>query len=143
MSRQRLVQLIHIARNELQMDEDTYRQMLQGLTGKSSTKGMDIPQLNRVLESMKQKGFRIKPARKVKSALPLDNHPQSKKIRALWLEMADNGIVRDRSEQALTRWVKRETGVDRLQWLDAAQASSVIEKLKQWQHRTMRSTRHD
>ena len=61
MTKQRLIQLIHIARNDLQMDEDTYRQMLQGLTGKASTKGMDTPQLNRVLESMKNKGFRIKP----------------------------------------------------------------------------------
>ena len=41
MTKQRLIQLIHIARNDLQMDEDTYRQMLQGLTGKASTKGMD------------------------------------------------------------------------------------------------------
>ena len=41
MTKQRLIQLIHIARNELGMDEDTYRQMLQGLTGKASTKGMD------------------------------------------------------------------------------------------------------
>ncbi|STF45209.1 Mu prophage; modulation of host gene protein [Escherichia coli] len=36
MTKQRLIQLIHIARNELGMDEDTYRQMLQGLTGKAS-----------------------------------------------------------------------------------------------------------
>lgn len=30
MQKKRLIQLIHIARNELGMDEDTYRQMLQG-----------------------------------------------------------------------------------------------------------------
>ncbi|EMW36741.1 hypothetical protein ECP02989422_4724 [Escherichia coli P0298942.2] len=46
MQKKRLIQLIHIARNELGMDEDTYRQMLQGLTGKASTKGMDTTQLN-------------------------------------------------------------------------------------------------
>ena len=94
MQKKRLIQLIHIARNELGMDEDTYRQMLQGLTGKASTKGMDTTQLNCVLESMKKKGFRVKPARKASSGLPLDNHPQSRKIRALWLEMAAAGIVR-------------------------------------------------
>lgn len=79
MTKQRLIQLIHIARNELGMDEDTYRQMLQGLTGKASTKGMDTTQLNCVLESMKRKGFRVKPAGKASSGLPLDNHPQSRK----------------------------------------------------------------
>ncbi|GIZ56481.1 hypothetical protein ECTHUN287_23300 [Escherichia coli] len=59
MQKQRLIQLIHIARNELGMDEDTYRQMLQGLTGKASTKGMDTTQLNCVLESMKRKAFAL------------------------------------------------------------------------------------
>lgn len=135
MDKQRLIQLIHIARSDLQMDEDTYRQMLQGLTGKASTKWMDNTQLNRVLESMKKKGFRIKPAGKAKSDLPLDNHPQSKKIRALWLEMAAAGTVRDSSEQALALWVKRETGISALRWLSNEQASSVIEKLKKWQRR--------
>ncbi|MCV4639548.1 regulatory protein GemA, partial [Escherichia coli] len=87
------------------------------LTGKASTKGMDTTQLNCVLESMKKKGFRVKPARKASSGLPLDNHPQSRKIRALWLEMAAAGIVRDRSENALARWIKRETGISALRWL--------------------------
>ena len=135
MTKQRLIQLIHIARNDLQMDEDTYRQMLQGLTGKASTKGMDVTQLNRVMESMKNKGFRIKPTVKARSGLPLDPHPQSKKIRSLWLEMASAGIVRDSSEQALAWWVKRETGISALRWLSNEQASSVIEKLKKWQRR--------
>lgn len=135
MNKQRLIQLIHIARNDLQMDEDTYRQMLQGLTGKASTKGMDATQLNRVMESMKKKGFCIKPAGKSRSGLPLDTHPQSKKLRALWLEMASAGIVRDSSEQALSLWVQRETGISALRWLSNEQASNVIEKLKKWQRR--------
>lgn len=113
MTKQRLIQLIHIARSDLQ----------------------DTPQLNRVLESMKKKGFRIKPAGKATSGLPLDSHPQSKKIRALWLEMAAAGVVRDSSEQALALWVKRETGISALRWLSNEQASSVIEKLKKWQRR--------
>lgn len=135
MTKQRLIQLIHIARNDLQMDEDTYRQMLQGLTGKTSTKGMDVTQLNRVMESMKKKGFRVKPSGKARSGLPLDTHPQSKKLRALWLEMASAGIVRDSSEQALALWVQRETGISALRWLSNEQASNVIEKLKKWQRR--------
>ena len=135
MNKQRLIQLIHIARSNLQMDEDTYRQMLQGLTGQASTKGMDTTQLNRVLESMKNKGFRIKSAGKASSGLPLDSHPQSKKIRALWLEMATAGIIRDSSEKALSLWVQRETGISALRWLNNEEASRVIEKLKKWQRR--------
>lgn len=135
MTKQQLIQLIHIARNDLKMDEDTYRQMLQGLTGTASTKGMDIPQLTKVLESMKKKGFRVKPAVN-KTGVAMDDHPQSRKIRALWLDMAAAGIIRDSSELALTRWVKRETGIDGLRWLNMEQASNVIEKLKKWHYRT-------
>ena len=139
MTKQRLIQLIHIARNDLKMDEDTYRQMLQGLTGTASTKNMDIIQLTKVMESMKKKGFRIKSAGKPTSGIPLDDAPQSRKIRALWLEMADAGIVRDRSEKALSLWVKRETGISALRWLSDEQASNVIEKLKKWQRRPARA----
>lgn len=46
--------------------------------------------------------------------------------------MAAAGIVRDSSEQALTLWVKRETGISALRWFSNEQASRVIEKLKKW-----------
>ncbi|WP_197062196.1 MULTISPECIES: gp16 family protein [unclassified Serratia (in: enterobacteria)] len=138
MSKPKLIQLIHIASSELKLDKDTYSQMLLTLTGKTSTRDMDVPQLTKVLKSLKGKGFKVRPAKKARAQHPLDDSPQSKKIRALWLEMADQGIVRDSSEQALARWIKRETGVDSLQWLEPEQASSAIEKLKQWQHRAVR-----
>ncbi len=112
--------------------------MLLAETGKASTREMDIPQLTRVLEAMKKRGFKIQSFRKSKKSRPLDRHPQSKKIRALWLEMASIGIVRNSSEQALAHWVKRETNIDGLQWLDSDQASSIIEKLKKWQNRVTR-----
>jgi hypothetical protein len=51
--------------------------------------------------------------------------------------MAAAGVIRDNSELALARWVKRETGVDGLHWLNSEQASSVIEKLKKWRYRAM------
>ncbi|WP_448511732.1 gp16 family protein [Photorhabdus laumondii] len=138
MAKRKLIQLIHIARSDLKLDEDTYRQMLLSETGKASTREMDIPQLTRVLEAMKTRGFKIKSFRKSKTSHPLDSHPQSKKIRALWLEMASIGIVRNGSEQALAHWIKRKTNIDGLQWLDSDQASSIIEKLKKWQNRVTR-----
>ncbi len=60
MQKKRLIQLIHIARNELGMDEDTYRQMLQGLTGKASTKGMDTTQLNWKLKKWQRRAAGVK-----------------------------------------------------------------------------------
>lgn len=135
MTKNQLIKLIHIAKRDLQLDDDTYRQLLITVTGKASTRDMTVPQLDTVLGAMKKRGFRIKTAKKANSTRPLDDSPQSRKIRALWLEMTDAGIIRDRSEAALAHWVKRETGVDSLQWLNSEQACAIIEKLKQWQRR--------
>lgn len=132
----RLIKLIHVARRELRMDDDTYRLMLagmRGLDGATSTADLSVPNLLRVLEQLKQKGFKVRPNNKAKR--PLADDEQSKKIRALWLTLHDMGAVRDPSEEALAKYVLRMTKVAALQWLTAAQASQVIENLKQWMGR--------
>nr|WP_113866246.1 regulatory protein GemA [Brenneria salicis]NMN91596.1 phage gp16-like protein [Brenneria salicis ATCC 15712 = DSM 30166]RBP63067.1 phage gp16-like protein [Brenneria salicis ATCC 15712 = DSM 30166]RLM30778.1 Rha family transcriptional regulator [Brenneria salicis ATCC 15712 = DSM 30166] len=139
MNKPQLIKLIHIAKRDLRLDDETYRQLLTTTTGKTSTRDMTVPQLDNVLKAVKRRGFKIKSAKKANSTRPLDDAPQSRKIRALWLEMADMNIIRDRSEAALARWVKRETGVDSLHWLNSEQASVVIEKLKQWQRRARKT----
>ncbi|EDN2204868.1 regulatory protein GemA [Salmonella enterica] len=141
MKRSNIIQLIHIAKSQMGMDIDTYRQMLLSITGKTSTSDMNPGQLNKVLAAMKGKGFVVKPSSKARTTRPLADYPQAKKLRALWLEMYAQGIVRDSSEEALRRWVKRETGVDGLQWLEADKASTAIEKLKKWQERELQKLR--
>ncbi|EMK8626509.1 regulatory protein GemA [Salmonella enterica subsp. enterica serovar Newport] len=141
MERGKLIQLIHVAKNKLGIDTDTYRQMLVSITRITSTSTMNPGQLNKVLNAMKAKGFRVKPASKAQTSRPLVDTPQVKKLRALWLEMHVSGIVRDSSETALQAWVKRETGVDRLQWLEPEQASHCIEKLKKWLARGLKKQR--
>ncbi|HEA0272893.1 TPA: regulatory protein GemA [Salmonella enterica] len=140
-NRARIIQLIHIAKSKLGIDTDTYRQMLLSITGKTSTSDMNPGQLNKVLAAMKAKGFVVKPASKARTTRQLADYPQAKKLRALWLEMYAQGIVRDSSEEALRRWVKRETGVDGLQWLEPEMASSAIEKLKNWQKDRLKKLR--
>lgn len=131
-----LIKLIHVARRELRMDDDTFRLMLAsmtGLDGATSSADLSVPNLLRVLEQLKQKGFKPRPNKAGKR--PLANDDQSKKIRSLWLLLHDLGAVRDPSEKALANFVKSMTKVSALQWLSVPQASRVIENLKQWQHR--------
>ena len=135
-NRLRLIKLIHVARRELRMDADTYRLMLagmKGLDGATSTADLSVPNLLRVLEQLKQKGFKVRPNKAGKR--PLADDDQSKKIRSLWLALHDLGEVRDSSEAALAKFVLSMTRVSALQWLSTAQASRVIENLKQWQYR--------
>ncbi|EDI1750875.1 regulatory protein GemA [Salmonella enterica] len=140
-NRARIIQLIHIAKSQMGMDTDTYRQMLLSITGKTSTSDMNPGQLNKVLATMKTKGFVVKPASKARTTRALADYPQAKKLRALWLEMYAQGIVRDSSEEALRRWVKRETNVDGLQWLESDKASMAIERLKKWQESRLKKLR--
>ncbi|MDH1007390.1 regulatory protein GemA [Pseudomonas nicosulfuronedens] len=132
-NRARLIKLIHVARRELQMDDDTYRLMLagmKGLGGASSTADLSVPNLYRVLEQLKQKGFKVRPNKNTKRPPAAD--PQSRKIRSLWLTLRDAGALRDPSEEALLKFVHGMTEVDALQWLTTEQASLVIEALKKW-----------
>lgn len=136
-----LIKLIHVARRELQMDDDTYRLMLSGmpaLGGVTSTADLSVPNLVQVLEQLKQKGFKVRPTSTSKRPRAKDG--QSRKIRSLWLSLRDAGVLRDPSEKALVNFVHGATGVAALQWLTGAQASQVIEQLKQWLQRAEAKT---
>ncbi|EIY0667472.1 regulatory protein GemA [Salmonella enterica] len=135
MNRAALIKTIHIGKKQLGLDTDTYRQMLLSVTGINSAGDMNLTQLKKVLDAMRARGFVVRLGKKARSSRPLVDTPQVKKLRALWLEMHQQGKVRDSSEVALQAWVKRETGVDKLQWLEPGMASLCIEKLKKWQKR--------
>lgn len=136
-NRLRLIKLIHVARRELRMDEETYRLMLSGmpvLDGVTSTADLSVPNLVQVLEQLKRKGFKVRPS--TTSKRPRAKDGKSRKIRSLWLSLRDAGVLRDASEEALVNFVKGSTGAPALQWLTGAQASQVIEQLKLWLQRT-------
>ena len=89
------------------------------------------------VEAMKDKGVKVTFAAGYQgdSTSPgrrLADDRQSKKICALWLELHGQGKVRSPSEESLCVYVRRQTGIDALQWLDNKQAARVIEALKAW-----------
>jgi phage gp16-like protein len=135
-SRQRLIRLIHVAKRDLVMEEDVYRDILKHVGGEESSKDLTLVGLEKVLHHMKNAGFRVRRKKpQTASNRPLADDPQSKKIRALWLSLHEAGAVKNPSEAALAAYVKRITGVDALQWISSEQASRVIETLKQWVNR--------
>jgi len=137
--------LLQVGKAELQWDDEFYYGIwlpMQGATlkdGKYSATTMSIGQLYQAVETLKKLGFKPKHAND-KSTRKLAGDAQSKKIRALWLEMHNQGIVRDPSESSLANYVKRLTGVEALQWLDTRQAGGVIEALKKWQARANKAS---
>lgn len=118
------------------MEDEVFRLMLthmEGLGGATSCSGLSVANLLRVVEQLKQRGF--KPRAGARRTRSLADDAQSRKIRSLWLTLHGLGAVRDSSEAALGRYVMGATRVAALQWLSTSQASQVIEQLKQWQRR--------
>jgi len=132
----KMIQLIHIAKSKLGIDDATYRSILERKTGKTSSKSMSMSELESVLEHMRTLGFedQSKPATKAQVKRLADD-PQSKMIRHLWLRLRDLGQLRDSSESALATFVFRQTKVERLEWLNGYQAAQLIEAMKRWVER--------
>ena len=139
-----VIKLIHVARRELRLDDDTYRALLTSvIPGKSSCRDMSLPELQAVLEAMEEKGFKVKPRKKPRR-LPSPSDT-SLKIRAVWHTMAADGFIRDDSDAALDRFVQRQTsqinggkGIASLEWLRGDVASGLLESLKQWHVRDIK-----
>lgn len=135
--RARLIRLIHIAKAQLQLDEDVYRDILRSKAkGKDSSTELTVLELDAVLEHMKRGGFKVKgaPQKAPRTARTrrMADDPEAKKIRALWLLLRDLGVLKNASEEALAAYVKRMTKVDDLHWINGHQAETVIESLKKW-----------
>ncbi|MEB6425728.1 gp16 family protein [Citrobacter freundii] len=143
MSKAPTIKLIHVARRSLGLDDETYRAMLGSVVpGKTSCRDMSQPELQKVLKAMEEKGFKVKPTKKPRRmSSPSDT---SLKIRAVWRTMHSDGFVRDGSDAALDRFVKRQTsqinggqGVASLEWLRGDMEVTFLESLKQWHIRAM------
>lgn len=124
----KLMGMIHVAKAQLGMDEETYRDFLHNTLGKRSLAGSTGKEQWRVVEAFKRLGFQPRPIHKGKD---LPDYPQARKIRALWLTMADCGFIRNRSEAALNAYVQRITG-QTLSGATVKQCQLVIETLKKW-----------
>jgi phage gp16-like protein len=100
---------------------------------KSKTKDMTVWELEKVITNLKLKGFKVKSSKKTGKITATE--PVHKKIRSLWLELADAGEIKNRSEKAINSYVKRIAGVEVMDLLTQKQAMVVIESLKSWQAR--------
>lgn len=130
---------IHIGKGQLHLSEDIYRDIIREASGGKTESAADLDWRGRraVLERYAELGWKPRHRGKTpaKPSRPLADDGQSRKIRALWIELHQAGKVRDSSEQALGSYLKRMTGVAALQWLNNEQAILVIESLKKWLER--------
>lgn len=119
---------IHVGRKALGLDEETYRDLLERVTGQRSASGMNARQHEAVIGEMRRLGFKPDAA----PAKRLDG-PFAKKLQALWIAGWNLGLVEDRRDQALLAFVARQTGLSHTRFLtDPRSAAKAIEGLKAW-----------
>lgn len=115
-SRRSLMAKLHIARKDLRLDEDTYRAMLENLTGKRSAADCTDRQLVMLVAALRKRGWR-------------DSRPKGPKVRPEFEEALGkiNALRLDTKKPwtYVESIAKRMYGVG-LSWLDGEQLRGVI-----------------
>ena len=148
----KLIQLIHIGKQQLNMDEFSYREMVKRLTNKTSSTKCTIVELHKILHELQQKGAKVKwfAKRGTKSTAysPATGEIKVKseiahKIRAVWIQMGKQGFLQDGSEKALNSYMRKVMNKGKsvlalnVGALNGNDASRFLEILKRWHRRVM------
>jgi len=120
-SRTKMIQAVRAACHRLGLDDDARRETQLALTGKTSMTEMSIAELGIVLDRLNKdwKG-------------PSAHRAHVGKVRALWWSLYWLGAVDEPNDAAIGAFVRRQTGVSALRFLDHKAAPAVIEALKAW-----------
>lgn len=117
--------MIHIAKKQLGLDDDTYRDVLWCVCRAKSAADLDAHGRAMLLRHFRSLGWA--PRSKTKR-----NPPQVRKIWSLWYQLRDAGLIADASSKGLRSEVRKLTGVDDLRFCTAEQLAHIIECFKQW-----------
>ena len=136
------IKKIHILKSALKIDDDTYRSMLGGFGAKSSKdRSFTIGKADELIQDLVVKATaagvweKRKPARKAQAKRRLADDPQSKMLRAYWIQLHQAGKVTNPAESALCAFAKRMTRKDDLSWLSDRDVTVVKKALKDWLER--------
>ncbi|MDD0823736.1 DUF1018 domain-containing protein [Mannheimia sp. AT1] len=148
----KLIQLIHIAKSQLNMDDLSYRELLKRLTNKTSSTKCTVVELHKVLHELQAKGAKVKyfakRGKKPTAYSPATGETTVKseivhKIRAVWITMGKHGFLNDPSEKALNAYMRKVMNKNRsvlvlnVGALDGNDAAKMLEILKKWHKRVM------
>lgn len=120
-SRRKLIQAARAAARRLGLDDDDRRALQVEVVGKRSLGDMTLAELGKLLDRLNRdwKG-------------PSGDRAHTSKIRALWWTLYWLGAVDEPKDRAIDGFVRRQTSVSALRFLDSRQAHSVIDALKSW-----------
>jgi len=112
------------------LSDESYRQILQRTAGvASSTEIRAIGKAKAVLAEFDRLHI-APPAGKRRQLTAIQ-----RKMWSCWQQLADAGLVVDRSMPALRAWIEAQYGVSDLQFLTWPQECNAIERMKRWRLR--------
>lgn len=114
---------IHIARQQLGMDEDSYRAMLRSVGGVASAKDLDASGASKVLRHLERCGFKGQRNDGRRPRVPASRDAQLRKIEAL---LADAG----RPWAYVQGMVKRMCKLDAIDFCDGPMLGKLIAALE-------------
>lgn len=130
---------IQIARRDLALEDDDYRDMLERITGKRSSRGLSPAEMDRVLVELRRLGFNPqamngqRPGRRWRQPEP---RADLRLILVLWRLLGEAGAA-GRGRAALNAFIANPKFVDKwgasptdLRFLTIERAQDVIEALK-------------
>ncbi len=143
---------IHIAKKDLALDDDSYRQVITDIGKAKSGSSADLSSLGRarVLQHFISKGWKPRskpghraPKRATQDGEVLASDNQVRMIRSIWIQMADAGVITNREESSLRTWVRSTTrryhpqhaGYSAPEFLPGWVAQKVVEHIKSWARR--------
>ncbi len=125
---------IHVLKKNANLDDDTYRDLLERETGKRSCKGMASAEQLKVISALQ----RLLPEQDPNAAQGKRATGKfAKKLQALWIAGYNLGVIANKSDEAMIAFLQRQTGLDHHRFLqDGRDANKAIDALKMWLRRS-------
>jgi phage gp16-like protein len=126
------IQVIQVAKRQLGLSDDLYRDILWAVAGVESARDLDDAGFDQVMARFRDLGFVSTSRKRYYGDRPgMASARQVKLIRALWREYIGGAT----DDAALDLWIKRTFHVDSLRFVDAGMAHKVVGALKQMKRR--------
>jgi phage gp16-like protein len=139
MTARNLQRMIHVGCKQLGLDDDTRRDLQLVVTGKASMADMTDAEMLKVVEALKQRGFKAGFKGPSKPRRPVAKRADVRLIHALWGALGRAGKLKKPGRDGLNaflrtrfekKWGAVPIDVDAL--ADWSQITDVIKALKDW-----------
>lgn len=122
------IALLHVAKKQLGLDDETYRAVLERVTGCDSSADLTQPGFTAAVKYFTAMGFRSTWTKRSYGYRPtMATPPQVDLIRSLWAKFLGR---EDENDTELNKWLDRFHKVSSLRFVDNKKAAKVISALR-------------